>query len=251
MEAMVVCKKAIKSNPDDIRGPLLLTRIYAVQNKFAKAQKILHGVLEKNPQNEVAKEMLEKLDAIKKQLHKTESTNVKSLLRSMPSLDLPANLRAQAAAELDESTSLDVPQKSPYATSNQALQADASRHTTQALEPEQSLEASITPQAESLETLKQQAEAQVSPDELEDSTSKNNTPQTAQSEFPRYTPEPKPEASAPVQAVRKETPAPQPRNEKIHVSPFKLILSLKWFPVLASLCVVVLLDLGIQHLRKK
>ena len=59
MEAMVVCKKAIKSNPDDIRGPLLLTRIYAVQNKFAKAQKILHGVLEKNPQNDRKTRFLE------------------------------------------------------------------------------------------------------------------------------------------------------------------------------------------------
>ncbi|MDP7037883.1 MAG: tetratricopeptide repeat protein [Myxococcota bacterium] len=246
MEAMVVCKKAIKSNPDDIRGPLLLTRIYAVQNKFAKAQKILHGILEKNPQNEVAKEMLEKLEAIKKQLHKTESTNVKSLLRSMPSLELPANLRAQAAAELDESTSLDVPTESPYATSNEARVADASRHTTQTLEPNLALEAPPKTEIESLEVLKQQEEEQIIAH-----TPASEIPQQANHEETFYSSAPAPDVSTPTRPPKQES-APQYRQEeKAALSPFKLILSLKWFPVLASLCLVVLLALGFQHLRKK
>ncbi|MBJ79907.1 MAG: hypothetical protein CMH60_01175 [Myxococcales bacterium] len=245
MEAMVVCKKAIKTNPEDIRGPLLLTRIYAVQNKFAKAQSILHGVLDKNPHNEVAREMLEKLDAVKKQLEKTESTNVKSLLRSMPSLELPANLRSQAAAELDESVAPEVPEESPYTISNEARAADAARTLTNplesALEPEQEKEAEI----ESLEELKQQEE-----EALEEEPEKLQLP--VQEKVPE------PVVSSPPQISDVPQPTPEPERPKqveaiqsSHVSPFKLILSLRWFPVLSSLAIVILLALGFQHLRKQ
>lgn len=46
MEAMVVCKKGIKSQPDNIEGRLLLARVYAGQGKLPKAIEEVNAVLE-------------------------------------------------------------------------------------------------------------------------------------------------------------------------------------------------------------
>lgn len=51
MEAMVVCKKGIKSNPEQITGRLLLARIYGEQGKHPKAIAELDKVLESEPKN--------------------------------------------------------------------------------------------------------------------------------------------------------------------------------------------------------
>ncbi len=49
MEAMVVCKKGIKSAPNDPRGPLLLARVYFDQGKLPKAEQELAGTLQRFP----------------------------------------------------------------------------------------------------------------------------------------------------------------------------------------------------------
>ena len=51
MEAMVVCKKGMKSNPQDIRGRILLGRIYWAQGKAPKAQQELEPLLREQPSN--------------------------------------------------------------------------------------------------------------------------------------------------------------------------------------------------------
>jgi lipopolysaccharide biosynthesis regulator YciM len=49
MEAMVVCKKGIKSQPDNIDGRLLLARVYAEQGKVPKALDEVKALLEQKP----------------------------------------------------------------------------------------------------------------------------------------------------------------------------------------------------------
>lgn len=49
MEAMVVCKKGIKSQPDNVEGRLLLARVYAEQGKVPKAIEEVKGLLEQKP----------------------------------------------------------------------------------------------------------------------------------------------------------------------------------------------------------
>jgi cellulose synthase operon protein C len=49
MEAMVVCKKGIKSQPDNVEGRLLLARVYAEQGKVPKALEEVRGLLEQKP----------------------------------------------------------------------------------------------------------------------------------------------------------------------------------------------------------
>ena len=57
MEAMVVCKKGIKSQPDSLEGRLLLAQVYAGQGKLPKAQKELEKSQEAadNLENELKK----------------------------------------------------------------------------------------------------------------------------------------------------------------------------------------------------
>ena len=49
MEAMVVCKKGIKSQPDNVEGRLLLARVYAEQGKVPKAIEEVKALLEAKP----------------------------------------------------------------------------------------------------------------------------------------------------------------------------------------------------------
>ncbi|MFZ9888110.1 MAG: tetratricopeptide repeat protein [Myxococcota bacterium] len=49
MEAMVVCKKGIKSRPDNVDGRLLLARVYAGQGKVPKAIEEVNALLEISP----------------------------------------------------------------------------------------------------------------------------------------------------------------------------------------------------------
>lgn len=49
MEAMVVCKKGIKSQPDNVEGRLLLARVYAEQGKVPKALDEVKALLEQKP----------------------------------------------------------------------------------------------------------------------------------------------------------------------------------------------------------
>jgi tetratricopeptide (TPR) repeat protein len=49
MEAMVVCKKGIKNQPDTVEGRLLLARVFAAQGKVPKAIDELKSVLEQKP----------------------------------------------------------------------------------------------------------------------------------------------------------------------------------------------------------
>lgn len=49
MEAMVVCKKGIKSQPTNIEGKLLLARVYAGQGKLPKAMEEVNGALSQAP----------------------------------------------------------------------------------------------------------------------------------------------------------------------------------------------------------
>lgn len=49
MEAMVVCKKGIKSQPDNVEGRLLLARVYAEQGKVPKALEEVRALLEQKP----------------------------------------------------------------------------------------------------------------------------------------------------------------------------------------------------------
>ncbi|MDF1566336.1 MAG: hypothetical protein P1V51_25110, partial [Deltaproteobacteria bacterium] len=46
MEAMVVCKKGVKANPEDPSARVLLARVYAAQGKDRKAKTELEGALE-------------------------------------------------------------------------------------------------------------------------------------------------------------------------------------------------------------
>ncbi len=57
MEAMVVCKKGIKSAPDDVRGPVMLARIYLEQGKAPKAEQELAAAVQKFPNNPFLLEM--------------------------------------------------------------------------------------------------------------------------------------------------------------------------------------------------
>jgi tetratricopeptide (TPR) repeat protein len=50
MEAMVVCKKGIKSQPDNIEGRLLLARVYVEQGKVPKALEEVKQLLEQKPE---------------------------------------------------------------------------------------------------------------------------------------------------------------------------------------------------------
>src|SRR6185295_9232638 len=61
MEAMVVCKKGIKSATTDPRGRVLLARIYADQGKAPKAQQEIEQALTEIPNNPQLLEMLGKL----------------------------------------------------------------------------------------------------------------------------------------------------------------------------------------------
>jgi len=58
MEAMVVCKKGIKTAPADPRGRVMLARVYADQGKLPKAEQELTGMLTEFPNNPLAFEML-------------------------------------------------------------------------------------------------------------------------------------------------------------------------------------------------
>jgi cellulose synthase operon protein C len=49
MEAMVVAKKGIKNQPDNVQGRLLLGRVYAEQGKVPKALEEVKGLLEQKP----------------------------------------------------------------------------------------------------------------------------------------------------------------------------------------------------------
>ncbi|MBI3180447.1 MAG: tetratricopeptide repeat protein, partial [Deltaproteobacteria bacterium] len=49
MEAMVVCKKGIKSAPNDPRGPVLLARVYFDQGKLPKAEQEVTAALQRFP----------------------------------------------------------------------------------------------------------------------------------------------------------------------------------------------------------
>ena len=51
MEAMVVCKKGIKSQPDSTEGRLLLARVYSEQGKVPKAIEELKALIEQKPDN--------------------------------------------------------------------------------------------------------------------------------------------------------------------------------------------------------
>ncbi|MFH1809228.1 MAG: tetratricopeptide repeat protein [Pseudomonadota bacterium] len=51
MEAMVVCKKGIKSNPDALDGHVLLARIYLQQGKIPKALEEVESLLGANPKH--------------------------------------------------------------------------------------------------------------------------------------------------------------------------------------------------------
>ncbi len=50
MEAMVVCKKGIKQQPDNAEGRLLLARVYSEQGKVPKAMDELKALLEQKPE---------------------------------------------------------------------------------------------------------------------------------------------------------------------------------------------------------
>jgi len=54
MEAMVVCKKGIKSKPDNLDGRLLLARIYSQQGKLPKALEEVTALLTDQPKNAAA-----------------------------------------------------------------------------------------------------------------------------------------------------------------------------------------------------
>lgn len=56
MEAMVVCKKGIKTSPDDPRGRVMLSRVYLDQGKLPKAQKELDAAVAQFPGNPVVLE---------------------------------------------------------------------------------------------------------------------------------------------------------------------------------------------------
>src|SRR5688500_5947568 len=49
MEAMVVCKKGIKSQPDNVEGRLLLARVYSEQGKVPKALEEVKALLDAKP----------------------------------------------------------------------------------------------------------------------------------------------------------------------------------------------------------
>lgn len=49
MEAMVVCKKGIKTQPDNVEGRLLLARVYGEQGKVPKALEELRALLAQHP----------------------------------------------------------------------------------------------------------------------------------------------------------------------------------------------------------
>ena len=49
MEAMVVCKKGIRTSPDDPRGHVALAQVYLEQGKIPKAQKEIDLVAAANP----------------------------------------------------------------------------------------------------------------------------------------------------------------------------------------------------------
>lgn len=51
MEAMVVCKKGIKAQPDAVEGRVLLARVYAVQKKYKRALTELDALVDKHPDN--------------------------------------------------------------------------------------------------------------------------------------------------------------------------------------------------------
>jgi cellulose synthase operon protein C len=61
MEAMVVCKKGIKAQPDSNEGRLLLARVYAEQGKTPKAIDEVKGLLEVAPQTAPAHFLLGQL----------------------------------------------------------------------------------------------------------------------------------------------------------------------------------------------
>lgn len=50
MEAMVVCKKGIKNQPENVQGRLLLARVYAEQGKVPKALEEVKSLLEQKPE---------------------------------------------------------------------------------------------------------------------------------------------------------------------------------------------------------
>src|SRR5438105_700707 len=61
MEAMVVCKKGIKTATTDARGRVLLARIYAEQGKGPKAQLEVEQALTEIPNHPLLLELLGKL----------------------------------------------------------------------------------------------------------------------------------------------------------------------------------------------
>lgn len=114
MEAMVVCKKGIKNAPTDVRGPIMLARIYLEQGKAPKAEQELAASLPKFPNHPLMLEMQGRIAAEQgrrdegiRYLHQALSidpnlVNAKAMLQQMgaplPSAAPPPQAAPQAPA---------------------------------------------------------------------------------------------------------------------------------------------------------
>ncbi|MEM6731379.1 MAG: hypothetical protein AAF658_07470, partial [Myxococcota bacterium] len=58
MEAMVVCKKGMKSAPEDPRGRAMLAEVYVAQGKMPKANSELTKLLAEHPGNPRGMELM-------------------------------------------------------------------------------------------------------------------------------------------------------------------------------------------------
>lgn len=101
MEAMVVCKKGIKTNPADPRGRVMLARVYLAQGKQPKAQQELGQLQQEFAGHPLVLELAGELSMQQGQTDEAIS-QLQQALQADPSLEHAPNLLAQLGAPVPQ-----------------------------------------------------------------------------------------------------------------------------------------------------
>lgn len=97
MEAMVVCKKGMKSAPDDPRGRIMLSQVYIAQGKMPKAASELNALLAQHPGNGRGMELMGRV-LIEQGDKPGAIASLQGALQNDPSLTEAPGLLAQLGA---------------------------------------------------------------------------------------------------------------------------------------------------------
>jgi len=116
MEAMVVCKKGVRANPESADGRILLARVYAEQGKDRKALEELAGALELSPTDVGALEL-----AVSLHLRAREPDAARMILRDA----LEAAADEAPIRALADKHGIELPAPAPAAPAAPAVQAPA------------------------------------------------------------------------------------------------------------------------------